>query len=424
MRAFLCLPATLLLTAIMAGGAGCASPSDATGTGGTGNSAGTTGDAGTIGTAGTSGTTGTAGSAPTCGPQTAPGPSGGANFPFPQHKLSPNCGYPSSCNDADVMMSWNTYKSKMIVNNGGGLRVQRPENGNDTVSEGIAYGMLMAVYMADKTTFDGLWAYAKAHRDGKGLMNWHLDANGGTVGSGAATDADEDMAFALIQADKQWGGYSSDASTLVGAILASEVSGSNVLLPDDSGNMNSDVSPSYFAPAYYKAFATFNARWTMVADRSYTILNSCANATTGLVADWCTQSGGVSSRSNPPRYYYDAARTPFRIAQDACWNNDSRATAYLAKVAAFFNGLGPTGIRDGYNLDGTSPGSNAGIMVFEGPAGTAMMPSKATYASFLLQNYARVVVTSKSGTASAYNYYNGSWGVMTLMMMTGNMTPF
>ena len=53
------------------------------------------------------------------------------------------------------MTAWNTYKTKMIVNNGGGLRVQRPENGNDTVSEGIAYGMLMAVYMDDKATFDG-----------------------------------------------------------------------------------------------------------------------------------------------------------------------------------------------------------------------------------------------------------------------------
>src|SRR4029078_2840368 len=126
MRASLLLWGTML-PAVLAGGAGgCASPSDATGTGGTGNSAGTTGDAGTTGTAGTSGTTGTARSTATCGPQTAPGPSGGANFPFPQHKLSPNCGYPTSCNDADVMTSWNTYKTKMIVNNGGAPRGQRP----------------------------------------------------------------------------------------------------------------------------------------------------------------------------------------------------------------------------------------------------------------------------------------------------------
>ena len=120
---------------------------------------------------------------PSCGPQTPPAPAGGANFPFPQHRLSPSCSYPTNCTDADVMTAWNTYKTKIIVASGGGLRVQRPENANDTVSEGIAYGMMFAVYMGDKATFDGLWTYEKAHRDGKGLMNWHIDANGGTLGA-------------------------------------------------------------------------------------------------------------------------------------------------------------------------------------------------------------------------------------------------
>jgi endo-1,4-beta-D-glucanase Y len=322
------------------------------------------------------------------------------------------------------MTSWNTYKTKMITAGGAGsgLRVQRIENGNDTVSEGIAYGMVFAVYMGDKTTFDGLWTYAKAHFDGKGLMNWHIDANGGTVGQGAATDADEDMAFALMMADKQWGGYASDASSLVGKILASEVSSSNILLPDDSGNMNTDINPSYFAPAYYRLFQTYNSRWSMVVDQSYVKLNACANGTTGLVPDWCTQSGGTSSRGS--RYYYDATRTPFRIAQDACWNNEPRAVQYLAKVAAFFNGIGPSNIKDGYNTDGTNPGTNGAVMSFEGPAATSAMPSGATYANFMFQLYTRVGVTVKGGTSSAYNYYNGSWGLMTLMLMTGNMTPF
>ena len=158
-----------------------------------------------------------------------------------------------------------------------------------------------------------------------------------------------------------------------------------------------------------------------VLDQSYTMLEPCANATTGLVPDWCTQSGGTSSRGS--RYSYDATRTPFRIAQDACWNNESRAIAYLAKVAAFFNGLGPTNIKDGYNTDGSSPGSNGAVMSFEGPAASSAMPSGATYAEFMRQVYTRVAVSVKGGTSSAYNYYNGSWGLMTLMLMTGNLTP-
>ena len=419
MRASLSLSAAVLCVVAAVGALGCASASgEPSGGGGSGNSAGTSGSAGTGGAS----STGTAGSTAMCGPQTAPAAANGANFPFPQHKLSANCGYPMNCNDADVMTAWSTYKTKMIVNNGGGMRVQRPENGNDTVSEGIAYGMLMAVYMADKATFDGLWAYAKARRDGKGLMNWHYDANGGVVGNGAATDADEDMGFALVMADKQWGGYQSDANALIGAILASEVDGSNNLRPDDSGSTQ-DSNPSYFAPAYYKVFATYTgqSRWNQVVDAVYTKLTQCANGTTGLVPDWCNTSGGAARSS---RYYYDATRTPFRIAQDACWNNEARAKTYLAKVAAFFNGIGPTQIKDGYNLDGTSPSGNGGVMSFEGPAATSAMPSGTMYSNFMFQLYTRVAVTAKAGTSTAYNYYNGSWGVLTLMLMTGNMTPF
>jgi endo-1,4-beta-D-glucanase Y len=406
LRAIRATGATALLIAVASAAVGCASPAggDPSGTGGTGDSTG-------------SGGTGTT----TCGPQSPAPAANGANFPFPQHRLAASCGYPTTCNDADVMASWNTYKSKMIVSSGGGLRVQRPENSNDTVSEGIAYGMVFAVYMADKTTFDGLWTYAKSHRDGNGLMNWHIDSGGSTVGNGAATDADEDMAFALVMADKQWGGYQSDATALVNAILSHEVDGSNMLRPDDSGG-TTDENPSYFAPAYYRVFQAYTgqSRWAQVIDSVYTVLNKCANANTGLVPDWCTPSSGAAARGS--HYGYDAARTPFRIAEDACWNNESRAVSYLAKLAQFFNGIGGTGIRDGYNLDGTAA-STFVSSAFEGPAGTSAMPSGATYATFIQTIYTRAVVVAKAGTSSSYNYYNGSWAIMTMMLMTGNVTP-
>ena len=300
--------------------------------------------------------------------------------------------------------------------------MQRPENGNDTVSEGIAYGMMFAVYMGDKATFDGLWAYAKAHRDGKGLMNWHIDANGGTVGQGAATDADEDMA---LRAD--------DGRQAVGRLRERrERAGRGdprqrgVELeqpaPDDSGN-TAGLNPSYFAPAYYRLFATYNSRWIQVVDQSYTKLNACANATTGLVPDWCTQS----RRHQQPRLALllrrDAHAVPDRPGR-VLEQREPRATHYLAKVAAFFNGLGPTNIKDGYNTDGTNPGTNGAVMSFEGPPPRRRCRAARMYANFMFQLYTRVAVTAKGGTSSAYNYYNGSWGLMTLMLMTGNMTPF
>ena len=225
-----------------------------------------------------------------------------------------------------MQAAWDTYKTRHIVAASPGLRVQRPSDNNDTVSEGMAYGMLFAVFMNDKATFDGLWQHAQARRNSKGLLRWHYDANGTPIGSGAdnaATDADEDAAFALIMADKQWGGsYLAAANTHLTSMMNNMVAGDNTLRPDDVNS--GDVNPSYFAPAYYRVFAqaSGNSRWMQVLDRSYTLLELCAHDTTGLVPDWCT-TGGSAARNS--RYGYDAARTPWRIAQDACWYNEARA---------------------------------------------------------------------------------------------------
>ena len=64
-----------------------------------------------------------------------------------------------------MMAGWAAYKTALIVADGtdGSMRVQRPSDGNDTVSEGISYGMLFAVYMNDKTTFDAVWKYEQKH---------------------------------------------------------------------------------------------------------------------------------------------------------------------------------------------------------------------------------------------------------------------
>ena len=53
-------------------------------------------------------------------------------------------------------LAYDNWKKRFVVADSGGFKVIRPENGNDTVSEGIAYGMLIAVYLDDKALFDGL----------------------------------------------------------------------------------------------------------------------------------------------------------------------------------------------------------------------------------------------------------------------------
>ena len=140
--------------------------------------------------------------------------------------------------------------------------VVRPENGNDTVSEGIAYGMLIAVNMNDKTLFDSLYSYWSGHSTAGSLMTWCIPGGSGSCSAsgGSATDADEDAAFALLQADKVFGGgsYKSEAMTMIGDIWTHDIDGGGTNLPKGGSNYGSPSSAvtnaSYFAPAYYSAF--------------------------------------------------------------------------------------------------------------------------------------------------------------------------
>jgi endo-1,4-beta-D-glucanase Y len=429
---------------LLATQAACASPPKAmtepAGPGGGGPPPGGAGEAGSTGsstgdaTSGTSGTTGAGGSASaaagttgaagtaslaTCAPGPAAPAADGARFPFPQHRLGTTCSYPASCNDADVTVAWTNWKKNFVTAAGSALRVRRPGNANDTVSEGIGYGMLAAVYLVDRATFDGLWAYAQARLDENGVMNWHYDANGKPLdGGGGATDADEDMAFALVMADAQWSGYADAAKTLIGHIFDHEVeAGSNVLKPGDRWGGSDQMNPSYLAPSYYRTFASYtgDARWMDVVDASYAVLDKCANPKTGLVPDWCSADGAPQRNSH---YSYDACRTPWRIAVDACWSGEPRAVAYLARVSAFFGKVGAANIKDGYGLDGAPLGA-ANALAFVGPAGASALAGPAS--TLTRDAYTRVKAVSRLAAGSGYDYYDASWGVLSLLLMTGNL---
>ena len=165
------------------------------------------------------------------------------------------------------------------------------------------------------------------------------------------------MAFALLLADKQWGGYTSDASAQITAILNKEVSSSNVFLPDDSGNQSTDVNPSYFAPAYYKAFQTATRPVALGPGRrpglhdAEQVRERHDRPRSRLVRAVLGRPQHQSRRSDD--YGYDAARTPFRIALDACWNAEARAVTLPRQSRRVLQRRRRTSIVDGYNLDGT-----------------------------------------------------------------------
>ena len=139
--------------------------------------------------------------------------------------------------DKVLAASWSFYKIRYIRPDG---RVQRPDSGNDTVSEGQAYALLRAVWSRDQAAFDRCYDWTEKNLSQKTknshLLAWHWgqDAQGrwGVLDANSASDADLDYALALVLAHRRWPkpslpspDYLLQAKLVLRDILARETSG-------------------------------------------------------------------------------------------------------------------------------------------------------------------------------------------------------
>ena len=342
-----------------------------------------------------------------------------------------------------LVPAYNQWKSTFVKNGA----VVRPENANDTVSEGIAYGMLIAVNMNDQTLFDSLYAYWNAHIAAGTLMTWCIPGGGGGTGSacsasgGSATDADEDAAFALLMADKAWGGYKSKAMTMISDIWSKDID-SGTKLPKGGSNYGAPTgtsgtgitNASYFAPAYYTAFkaAGDSNDWPGVNTALYKAIGTIAGSN-GLIPAWCGNSctaAASNGASTDTDYQYDSHRIPMRLALDYSFNGTADAKAYTTKTTAFFANAGSAGL--GYILDmytpsggavsGTAPNSAS---ILGTSAVGAMASGNQTYLNDAYQAVFDAITRGVMAPVDAagktpYSYYNATVGMLTALMMTGN----
>jgi endo-1,4-beta-D-glucanase Y len=386
-----------------------------------GTSKGTGGSTGT-GTGGTTGTGGNTGAGNGLGT--------GKGFAYPQSKVTGQCTLTSVASASSLTQSaYTSWKNTYVASASPGLRVQRPENQGDTVSEGMGYGMLAAVYMGDQTTFDGLWAFTKANLDANGLMNWHLTSSGSTAsgGSGSATDADEDIAFALLMASDQWKGgtYLQDGIDMVNAIRQNELFTDGSIQNGDTWSFTNALNPDYFSPAYYRVFARAanDPYWsTTVIDKGYGHLAG-VTGTAGLIPN----STNLQDSTDPStcntqghtcdlKYGYDACRMPWRIGMDYCWNNEPRALTYLKAIGGYFDANGGVAsIGDGYTSPNGPKTSSNQNSAFIGPAGVAGMAA----------GFAKLRDDAFNFNGGGNNsYFAQSLRVLNMLMMSGNMLDY
>ncbi|WP_373532756.1 glycosyl hydrolase family 8 [Vampirovibrio sp.] len=266
----------------------------------------------------------------------------------------PNAFAAGSLSDLEVRAllkgSWQQYKDTFVQADGRVIDY----NGNISTSEGQAYAMLRAFWLRDKTTFDKTYQWAKDNLQiprGDHLFSWKwgqkADQTWGALDTTSATDADQDIALALLLAHKEWNdpAYEQDAQLILDEIwdrLTINAPLGRVLLPGDwpKKGRTYQINPSYFAPYAYRVFAEVDDDhdWTLLIDSSYEIMTrSVAQTDTGLIPDWVE----ISMDNDNIRLYqdpadersdfgYEAIRAYWRVGLDALMNPlEKRATLLL-----------------------------------------------------------------------------------------------
>jgi oligosaccharide reducing-end xylanase len=159
----------------------------------------------------------------------------------------------------------------------------------DVRTEGLSYGMMIAVQLDRQREFNQIWRWAKTHHyhptgPMRGYFAWHADYQGKQLDAGPAPDGEEWFVMALFFAAHRWGNgegifnYEAEAQTLLRTMLHKSeepdragVTGmfdraakQIVFVPNGEGARFTD--PSYHLPAYYELWA----RWAAAAeDRAF-----------------------------------------------------------------------------------------------------------------------------------------------------------
>jgi len=219
-------------------------------------------------------------------------------------------------------------------------RITRTDQGDDTVSEGQAYGMLFAVALGDEKRFRNMWEWTveNLQRDDS-LLSW-LWANGAVVDDQPAGDADLLAAAALAMAADRFDSPDLllDAGVINDAIIAHEtitIGNEVVLLPGPWAVHDRVMNPSYLVtPAMSGLFGWLDdPRWVAIAATSRETLDDLTAEAPHLPPDWATvgASGGQpeaqeSPGGESPRYGWEAGRVLVQLAVD-CRGEGQRIAA-------------------------------------------------------------------------------------------------
>lgn len=316
---------------------------------------------------------------------------------------------------------------------------------NDVRTEGMSYGMMIAVQLNKKEEFDRLWKWAKTfmqHKSGqrKDYFAWHCKTNGEIIDSNSASDGEEWFVTSLFLASARWGdgegiyNYKYEAQKILDAMLSKVDSSDDrrivtnmfnkkekqvVFVP--AGEADDFTDPSYHVPHFYELWAMFadknNQFWCDVAKVSRGFLKKAVHPKTGLAPDYAKFDGtpydpwGVGNHN----FQYDAWRVAMNVAVDYLWfGKDEWAIEQSNRLLNFFYSKGIKNYPDLYKLDGTPLSSNRSAGLISMNAVAALASTNQNKKEFVEELW-NLSVPDGQG-----RYYDGVLYMLALLQVSGN----
>jgi oligosaccharide reducing-end xylanase len=270
---------------------------------------------------------------------------------------------------------------------------------HDVRTEGMSYGMMIAVQMNKKPEFDAIWNWAMTYmyhdsptHPSCGFFSWSFKTNATVNSEYVAPDGEEYFVTALYFAANRWGngkgiynyqvqadrlltnmrhraritgpvfsfrwGTNSITTVTAGPLFDAE---HKMVLFSPSSERPPFTDPSYHLPAFYELWA----RWGPPADRDFWMDAAAASRdffqrvthpATGLAPDYANFDGTTVSNAwnrGVVHFRYDAFRVAGNWSVDwSWWGKDVRERQLSDRLQAFFESKGMTNYGCQFTLDG------------------------------------------------------------------------
>ena len=338
---------------------------------------------------------------------------------------------------------WNHYfkgdnNSRVYYENGNEAYI-KDINNNDVRSEGMSYGMMIAVQTNHKEEFGKLWNWAKNHMwhksgDWDGYFAWKRGDNGSGGDDNCAPDGEMYFMMSLLFAANRWNDsqYMEDAQYILDKMwsnynhkLFNESTYIITFQPTQGNNQFSD--PSYDLPAYVDLFSrwskTSQDKWKKALTATRDHLYKSSNTQSGLFTDYNNFDGtpkSVDFNGDANKYMFDAMRCAMNFGMDFyLFGADSTRQIEMAK--RIIDHFEKNGYKNGrFSWDGQPYGGDGYTEGEAGANAVAAMCLRSTegYETKMKTNFQKAWDTKFM--TERFRYYDGLVHYLSMLHLSGN----